>query len=55
MVYSANGTLVKEIKERKFEAGSNNVSFQKKLPNGIYVIEIRGKGIAVSRKFIIKE
>ncbi len=55
MVYSVNGLLLKKIKARQFIIGSNRVAFKKRLSNGIYLVEIRGKDFNISKKFIITE
>ena len=54
-VYSADGTLVKKIKTRQFKSGNNHVAFKKQLSNGIYLVEICGKELTISKKFIVTE
>ena len=53
MVYSINGALLKKIKGRQFKVGINQVVFKKNLSNGVYLLEICGKDVTVSHRFIL--
>ena len=55
MVYSVDGLLLHKVKSRQFRAGDNRINLGNHFSNGIYIIKMRGKGVAVSRKFVVKE